>query len=50
VPGTTYQPDALDLHERSTLLPIDDDAPFRHQVFRFSPPTRFGQRYHDCSA
>jgi len=29
------------------LLPLDESQVFRHQLFRFSPPTRFGRRYEE---
>jgi len=50
VPGTDYDPDVIALLERSSLLPLGEQGSFRHEIFRFSPPTRFGQRYADALA
>lgn len=32
---------------KAHLLPLRDDGPIGEQMFRFSPPTRFGARYYD---
>lgn len=39
-----YDPVRIGLEERARLLDLSDTG-FRHRIFRFSPPTRFGARY-----
>lgn len=46
VGSSEYDPDAIDLESRARLLDLGA-TPFRHGLFRFSPPTRFGMRYRE---
>ncbi len=46
VGSSEYAPDAINLEPRARLLDLSG-SPFRHGLFRFSPPTRFGTRYRD---
>jgi hypothetical protein len=42
-----YEPQAIGLQDRAKLLDLSGTG-FRHRLFRFSPPTRFGTRYRDA--
>lgn len=44
VPSADYDPQSIELQRRAHLLNLSDTG-FRHAIFRFSPPTRFGSRY-----
>lgn len=44
-----YDPERIGLAKRARLLDLDGTG-FAHQVFRFSPPTRFGVRYEQALA
>ena len=39
-----YEPENIGLEDRARLLALEGTG-FRHRIFRFSPPTRFGTRY-----
>lgn len=45
VPETQYSGPALAAELETTALDLPDESGFRTRTFRFSPPTRFGQRY-----
>lgn len=47
VGSADYDPASIGLENRARLLDLDGTG-FRHRVFRFSPPTRFGTRYRDA--
>lgn len=49
VGSAEYEPARFNLEQRARLLALDGTG-FRHRVFRFSPPTRFGTRYEDALA
>lgn len=42
-----YEPGRIGLQDRARLLDLSGTG-FRHGVFRFSPPTRFGTRYREA--
>lgn len=42
-----YEPSRIGLEDRAKLLDLEGTG-FGHRVFRFSPPTRFGERYADA--
>ncbi len=46
VGSSDYAPESMGLESRARLLDLDGTG-FRHGLFRFSPPTRFGSRYRD---
>lgn len=43
-----FDPKRLQSAADGRLLPLDDRFGFVHRMFRFSPPTRFGQRYREA--
>lgn len=45
VKGDEYSLDKIDDADKLSLFEFADDADFRNSIFRFSPPTRFGERY-----
>lgn len=47
IPSRNYDPDQLSPALRQQLLDFGDSSWLRNQIFRFSPPTRFGDRYRD---
>lgn len=47
VGSADYDPASIRLEKRARLLDLSDTG-FRHRIFRFSPPTRFGARYGDA--
>jgi hypothetical protein len=44
-----YEPSRIGLESRARLLDLAGTG-FRHRIFRFSPPTRFGDRYREALA
>lgn len=42
-----YEPERIGLEKRARLLDLTGTG-FRHRIFRFSPPTRFGTRYREA--
>jgi choline dehydrogenase-like flavoprotein len=46
VPSSDYEPNSIRLKRRAHLLDLGGTG-FRHGIFRFSPPTRFGSRYQE---
>lgn len=45
IPSTSYDTAALQAKYPDKLLSLPDDAAVTQRLFRFSPPTRFGERY-----
>lgn len=45
VQGTNYSPEEIKEVEKLNLFGFENDADFRNSLFRFSPPTRFGDKY-----
>ncbi len=46
--ATDFSLDSVRQREQLNLLPITADAGLTEHLFRFSPPTRFGQRYREA--
>jgi choline dehydrogenase-like flavoprotein len=42
-----YEEDAINPERRARLLDLSASQWFRHRMYRFSPPTRFGTRYRE---
>ncbi len=45
-----YEDDALRPERAARLLDLSRSKWFQHRIYRFSPPTRFGQRYREAIA
>jgi choline dehydrogenase-like flavoprotein len=45
VPDNQYDPSKIANLNDLNLLNFDEESEFRNSIFRFSPPTKFGQRY-----
>lgn len=45
VRGSEYSPERINGIDQLNLFSFDKDSAFRNSIFRFSPPTRFGDRY-----